>query len=172
MYEKKRENTNHSEIDELWILERVHQPNQPRCFSGRQNISLHQHMFDLCCRPKANIRKNPSSEKAKRKEEKKNTNFIHLCQRSLLHFLQRAHLPRIRLPSEIHTPITPLPDLSDDPELVDFQLGAPFAEEHPFSSQVGPLLGLVLCRVGGEGAGGGGFGEGGVAELASVQIVQ
>ncbi len=116
------------------VLERIEQTDKPRRLGCRQDVPLNQDVLDL--------------REGKRDQSLSisllpdtATYLIHLGQRRLLHLFQRADLPRIGLACEVDTTVPALPDLRDDAELLDAQLGAPPAEHDTLAARVrGELL--------------------------------
>lgn len=96
----KSENTHHSKIDALVILERVQKSHQPFALSGSQNITLGEDV----------------------------SNFIQLEQELLAHDLQSADLPCVFLLRKINLPISSLANLCENLEVTLPQSSSSLAE--------------------------------------------
>ncbi len=62
--------------------------------------------------------------------------LVHLRECAFTHLLERAYLVRIGFASEVDGTVAALTDLSDDPELVDTELGSPLAKEDTLATIV------------------------------------
>lgn len=107
------------------------------------------------------------------------THLVHLCQRPLLHLLQRDHLIRLLVPREIHLSIPALPNLRHDMEHIHLEFGPPLAKEDALAACVAcPFGGDLGGCEGGAGGDGGleggetGFARGDVGEEVEVVVVE
>lgn len=101
-------NVFHCQEDIFWVLKSVQQLDQPRALCCREDVSLDK---DMSC-------------------------FIHLDQRALPHLLQSAHFARVLLSRQEHFAISSLTNLSNNVELVHFQLCPSFAQQYTLSTQI------------------------------------
>lgn len=132
----------HRQIHTTRILKRIKQPHQPLRLRRRQNIPLHQHV----------------------------SNLIHLEQRGLHHLLQRADFACLAFTSEVDLAVAALPDLGDDVELIDVELGASAAEDDALATAVGFEFFGILG--GGDASSGGVFVEPGSAIFARCEVAE
>jgi hypothetical protein len=77
--------------------------------------------------------------------EKSRAHLVHFCQSTLAELFERAHFSGFLLSCEVHFTVASLTDLSDDVELVDFELGAAFAQDDTLTTAIRLELFGIFC---------------------------